>query len=543
MKNYYEILKIPQDASHEQIKKVYRSLVQIYHPDRKVLDEIHANEEMKEINEAYNVLSDPDRRAQYDAQLERTSTPHPQVSSTTLDFGTVERGEHASQTFEIQNLGKRVVEINFSYSEEESWFDITDIQPFSEDNPCPLRVTVTANTQTLEEDRAYRGWIEVDFDGVTAQVNLVLRVAVEPESASFLNRSSIASQITDRHIALIALFLLGLAGGGFLIASFLPTQLPPMMTPVSPTAVLTPTPQPGQIIYTVQEEGHLMLYTAQADGTDVQSLGVSGWAPAWSPDGDHVAFISDRSGTQQLYVTTAQSNSISQLTHSPGEKSSPGWSPDGRRIGFISHGITGSQLHWVDRDGTDHQIIDDGRVGAISHFAWSPNGQQILFDAKQDGELRVYKSTVESTELQVLTDFDSWWPAWSPDGKRIAISSEMGIYTLDEHGLDQLRLTTFRGWAPSWSQTGQWIAFLSDRGLENQSPELWLMDANGRNQSRLTGSGCWAQAWSSNARWLACAVGDIEEQSLALRILIVDIETREQWEVANISTPNMSWKP
>jgi DnaJ-class molecular chaperone len=62
-KDYYKILGVPENASQEEIKKAYRKLAHQYHPDRKGGSE----EKFKEINEAYQVLSDPQQRARYDA--------------------------------------------------------------------------------------------------------------------------------------------------------------------------------------------------------------------------------------------------------------------------------------------------------------------------------------------------------------------------------------------------------------------------------------------------------------------------------------------
>jgi len=65
-KDYYKILSVPRSASEEEIKKAYRKMAMQYHPDRNPGKETWANEKFKEINEAYGVLGDPEKRKQYD---------------------------------------------------------------------------------------------------------------------------------------------------------------------------------------------------------------------------------------------------------------------------------------------------------------------------------------------------------------------------------------------------------------------------------------------------------------------------------------------
>ena len=62
--DYYETLGVQKDASQEDIKRAYRALARKYHPD--VSDEQNAEEKFKDVNAAYEVLSDPEKRSMYD---------------------------------------------------------------------------------------------------------------------------------------------------------------------------------------------------------------------------------------------------------------------------------------------------------------------------------------------------------------------------------------------------------------------------------------------------------------------------------------------
>ena len=71
LKDYYGILGVSPDASEEEIKKAYRSLAKRYHPDRNRGNPA-SEERLKEINEAYDILGDKEKRTLYDLQVSRS---------------------------------------------------------------------------------------------------------------------------------------------------------------------------------------------------------------------------------------------------------------------------------------------------------------------------------------------------------------------------------------------------------------------------------------------------------------------------------------
>ena len=80
--DYYDILLISRSASAEEIQKAYRTLAKKYHPDVYDGDKDFAEEQMKFINEAYSVLSDPQARKEYDQKLNETENKSNSESSS-----------------------------------------------------------------------------------------------------------------------------------------------------------------------------------------------------------------------------------------------------------------------------------------------------------------------------------------------------------------------------------------------------------------------------------------------------------------------------
>lgn len=77
--NYYEILKLSKNATEHEIKSSYKKLVKQYHPDLYVGDKDFAEQKIKEINEAYDILSNPETKAKYDEYLDLSEQPPTQT--------------------------------------------------------------------------------------------------------------------------------------------------------------------------------------------------------------------------------------------------------------------------------------------------------------------------------------------------------------------------------------------------------------------------------------------------------------------------------
>lgn len=119
MKNYYEILEVNEHASQEIIEKAYKILVKKYHPDLYTGEEkLYAEQKVRDLNEAYQVLSDDFLKSQYDLELQKTKDE----SRYEFKYGTNNRIEN-KRTSNKSNMNKNENSsksaINFKWKDKE----------------------------------------------------------------------------------------------------------------------------------------------------------------------------------------------------------------------------------------------------------------------------------------------------------------------------------------------------------------------------------------------------------------------------------------
>ena len=223
-------------------------------------------------------------------------------------------------------------------------------------------------------------------------------------------------------------------------------------------------------------------------------------SPSWSPDGRHIAFVSNRDGDDEIYVMGSDGTNPRRLTMDGGKD--PSWSPDGRHIAFWSERDDIVDVYVMDSDGTNPRLLTNHPALEVSP-SWSPDGRHIAFVSNRDRNREIYVMDSDGTNPRNLTNNSAsdWSPTWSPDGRHIAfVSSRDGdggeIYVMGSDGTNPRRLTMDGGRDPSWSPDGQHIAF-SDGG------EIYVMDSDGSNPRRLTMAYGRDPSWSPDGRHIA----------------------------------------
>ena len=98
------------------------------------------------------------------------------------------------------------------------------------------------------------------------------------------------------------------------------------------------------------------IHTIDADGTDERRL-ARGRSPAWSPGGRKIVFVSDRSGTDDLFAVRAVGGGVARLTSGAGSETDPAWAPSGKRIAYATDESGAAEQDSMDRISHHHHFL------------------------------------------------------------------------------------------------------------------------------------------------------------------------------------------
>lgn len=228
--------------------------------------------------------------------------------------------------------------------------------------------------------------------------------------------------------------------------------------------------------------------------------------PAFSPDGNQVAFARYEGEDEAIFTALIGGDTPLRLTAKPGV-CCPTWSPDGRHIAFMRFSKNGFSINVISALGGAEKTLftsqfaeQAGFPGRMcDHLDWSPDGKWLAFGGPIDVDYtRITLLSLDDLKVKSLTspkmpDFDCE-PAFSPDGLRIAFErGTIGgigrdLFVVPITGGEPRRLTFENAWGgvPAWTQDGSEIVFPSSRGgLLN----LWRIPGNGGSPQPVAGIG------------------------------------------------------
>jgi len=186
--------------------------------------------------------------------------------------------------------------------------------------------------------------------------------------------------------------------------------------------------------------------------------------PAWSPDGNRIAFSSSMNEVRgvpdmELYVSDVRGENPRRLTNSRGVDISPVWNPStGREIAFVSDRNGRPELYIIDAEGGNVRRIVEGG-GNAGGPAWSPDGLTIAFHWQRNGapfDIYIHDLATDRSVQLTRGAGNNESPSWSPDGRHLVFESSRSgsrqIYSMLADGTKVRRLTSQKNNVnPSWS--------------------------------------------------------------------------------------------
>lgn len=177
--------------------------------------------------------------------------------------------------------------------------------------------------------------------------------------------------------------------------------------------------------------------------------------PAWSPDGKNIAFSSNRNSLldnlifddAEIYVINLDNYEIQQLTKARDYSNTPSWSPDGQQIAFMSNRDGDWDIYIMNSDGTGMDENITKNTSSERFPSWSNDGKFIVYHSDRDGNNNLYLYNLETGEETRLTNKPSseFTGRWSHDDNWITFASDRDgdyeIYIINVKTKEEIKIT------------------------------------------------------------------------------------------------------
>jgi len=288
-----------------------------------------------------------------------------------------------------------------------------------------------------------------------------------------------------------------------------PTLTQPVASPVDQAAIPTPIGADYlQVAYASTRTGVAQIYLTNIlsdQAIAVTNMPGGACQPSWAPDGNRLVFISpcnikkDSYQGSSLFIINADGSGLQPLPTAPGGGDfEPAWSPDGQYIAFTSMRDGYMQVYSYPTDGSDiRRLVNTKTNKHARQPSWSPNSKQIVYAYQRISTYELWlMSTFGSNEKQLFLSGDvlsNQYPVWSPDGNYILFSQRseaeftfpnlISLKLGDNSPALQISMGVLSVEDVDYSPDGIWIAYESggDRGYH-----VYYSTPSGANQARIT---------------------------------------------------------
>jgi TolB protein len=246
-----------------------------------------------------------------------------------------------------------------------------------------------------------------------------------------------------------------------------------------------PGPFLSRIAFISDRTGSSELWVMDWNGSNPKQLtkhGSIALAPAWAPDGGKLVFTSYLRGAPALFELIPQQGYLRPLWSQGGVNSSASFSPDGSQVAFASSVDGNTDIYSISTEGGAPRRLTAARA-IDTQPAWAPNGRQIAFTSTRAGAPQIFLMDSDGSNVRQLTFDGSFHDevAWSPDGTRLACttreSRSFQLATIDAvTAARQVLVGPGNNESPAFSPDGSMLAFSSDR---TGRPQIFTTDADG----------------------------------------------------------------
>ncbi len=197
--------------------------------------------------------------------------------------------------------------------------------------------------------------------------------------------------------------------------------------------------------------------------------GIHDVAPTRSPNGDYVAFVSNRDGNWELYIASSDGAFVQRATYNEGVDTDPVWAPNGESLVFESNRDGNWELYSLDlATGLVMRLTVD-EASDINPF-WSPASGSIVFQSDRSGQWQIYSLNMSTYETTLLSDGsgNDYDPVYSSAGDYIAFRSDRHggsvLFVMDKAGANITAISDANGNASNiaWYHNDEIIAYQSD---------------------------------------------------------------------------------